>query len=102
MADSLSPEIIKDTILPTVLDMAEDTIPNVRFNVAKSLEILTPILKDDPITQSLTESKVKPALEKLQSDADMDVRWFADKALLAGKKARDTIGKGDTNFSVCT
>lgn len=102
MAGSLSPEIIKDTILPTVLDMTEDTIPNVRFNVAKSLEVLTPILKDDPITQSLMESKVKPALEKLQSDADMDVRWFADKALLAGKEARDAIEKGDTKFSVCT
>lgn len=84
MAASLSPEIIKDTILPTVLDLAEDAIPNVRFNVVKSLEVLTPILKANPVTQCLVESKVKPALEKLQNDADQDVRWFADKALLTG------------------
>ncbi|KAI8089836.1 armadillo-type protein [Halteromyces radiatus] len=82
MAVSLSPEIVKDNILPTVLGLVEDPIPNVRFNVAKSLEVLTPILRNNPTTEPLTASKVKPALEKLNDDADMDVRWFAEKALL--------------------
>ncbi|KAI8344676.1 armadillo-type protein [Chlamydoabsidia padenii] len=84
MAVSLSPEIIKDNILPTVLELVEDPIPNVRFNVAKSLEVLAPILRTSPATETLTTSQVKPALEKLNSDTDMDVRWFAEKALLTG------------------
>ncbi|CAO3587754.1 unnamed protein product [Absidia cylindrospora] len=83
MALSLTPEIIKDSILPTVLELVEDPIPNVRFNVAKSLEVLTPILRNSPATEALTTSQVKPALEKLNGDVDMDVRWFAEKALLA-------------------
>ncbi|CAO3586864.1 unnamed protein product [Absidia cylindrospora] len=82
MSVSLSPEVIKDSILPTVLELADDPIPNVRFNVAKSLQVLTPLLRNDPATENLALSQVKPALEKMNGDADMDVRWFAEKALL--------------------
>ncbi|KAI9302173.1 armadillo-type protein [Cunninghamella echinulata] len=83
MAISLSPEIIQESILPTVLELVEDPIPNVRFNVAKSLGVLTPILRNSPATEVLTTSQVKPALQKLNNDTDMDVRWFAEKALLS-------------------
>ncbi|ORX54629.1 ARM repeat-containing protein [Hesseltinella vesiculosa] len=83
MSSNLSPEIIKEDVLPTVLQLVEDPIPNVRFNVAKCLEILTPILRNDPSTEVLATSQVKPALQKLNDDTDTDVRWFAEKALLA-------------------
>lgn len=85
MAGSLTPEIIQESVLPTVLKLKDDTIPNVRFNVAKSLEVLAPLLKNDPSTAELVKSQVSPALEKLGGDADVDVRWFAEKALLAAQ-----------------
>ncbi|KAG1410945.1 hypothetical protein G6F57_023884 [Rhizopus arrhizus] len=61
--------------------MSKDPIPNIRFNVAKSLESLIPLLKKDPNTGELVNSSVKPTLEKLCTDQDGDVRFFATRAL---------------------
>ena len=35
-------ELTTKTLLPTVLGMANDNVPNVRFNVAKTLQIIGP------------------------------------------------------------
>lgn len=59
--------------------MASDNVANVRFNVAKSLQKLTPRME----AQS-THSAVKPVLDKLITDTDVDVKYFATEAL-AGK-----------------
>lgn len=88
MAESLSKDVIKDTVLPTVLSLKDDTIPNVRFNVAKSLEVLVPILKADTSCGSMISSQITPALQKLSNDNDQDVKWFANKALLSGKSLK--------------
>ncbi|KAI8372723.1 armadillo-type protein [Radiomyces spectabilis] len=85
MGPSLTTDIIKESVLPTVLALVDDPIPNVRFNVAKSLEVLTPMLRQNEATNELVQSKVAPVLQKLNSDADGDVRWFAERALLTGK-----------------
>lgn len=84
MATSLTPDIIKDKVLETVIELVDDPIPNVRFNVAKSLEVLAPILKQDPTTVELVTTKVADVLKTLSQDKDVDVRWFAEKALLSG------------------
>lgn len=83
MATSLTPEIIKEKVLPTVLELVDDPIPNVRFNVAKSLEVLVPILKQN--SNAEVSSKVIHVLDKLSKDSDVDVRFFAEKALVLGK-----------------
>ena len=88
MANSLSTDIVKENVLPTVLGLKDDTIPNVRFNVAKSLEVLASILKNDKTCVELIQSQVAPALQKLSDDSDVDVKWFANKALLSGKKKK--------------
>lgn len=85
MATSLTPDIIKEKVLTTVVELVDDPIPNVRFNVAKSLEVLAPILNADPATAELVQTKVAEVLRKLSEDTDVDVRWFAEKALLSGK-----------------
>lgn len=81
MAKALTPMMIKDSVLPTIIDMSKDPIPNIRFNVAKSLEALIPLLKKDPNTAELISSSVKPTLEKLCTDQDSDVKFFATRAL---------------------
>lgn len=93
MATSLTPDIIKEKVLDTVLELVDDPIPNVRFNVAKSLEVLAPILKQDPTTAALVDTQVAEVLKKLSQDKDVDVRWFAEKALLSGilKKKNNEI-----------
>ncbi|KAF7722403.1 hypothetical protein EC973_003179 [Apophysomyces ossiformis] len=81
IADAISPEDVKDFVLPTVIDLSRDPIPNIRFNVAKSLESLVPLLNKDEATAVLNGSIVKPALETLSQDSDTDVKFFAVRAL---------------------
>jgi len=42
LVEVCSEEVIKDTMLPVVLKLAKDPVPNVRFNVAKSMIKLSP------------------------------------------------------------
>jgi serine/threonine-protein phosphatase 2A regulatory subunit A len=86
MAEALTPLMVKESILPTITEMSKDPIPNIRFNVAKSLETLIPLLKKDPSTTELVESSVKPTLEKLSTDQDVDVKFFATRALESNGK----------------
>ncbi|XP_042749964.1 serine/threonine-protein phosphatase 2A 65 kDa regulatory subunit A alpha isoform-like, partial [Lagopus leucura] len=69
-------EITTKQMLPTVLRMAADAVANVRFNVAKSLQRIGPILDS-----STLQNEVKPVLEKLTQDQDVDVKYFAQEAL---------------------
>ncbi|KAG0333861.1 hypothetical protein BG004_000660 [Podila humilis] len=83
MAPAVTPEVIRDYIMPTVTNLVSDPIPNIRFNVAKSIEALIPVLSQNPDTKILVDQQLKPALIKLGEDPDHDVRFFAHKALLS-------------------
>jgi len=76
LAADCGQEMIGKHLLPCVLGMAGDAVANVRFNVAKTLQKLGPVLDQTSIQQ-----QVKPCLEKLRQDADMDVQYFAQEAL---------------------
>jgi serine/threonine-protein phosphatase 2A regulatory subunit A len=74
MAPSLDPPIIRDTVLDAALNLAADPIPNIRFNVAKCLEILASVLATSPEGQEIVQRRILPAVKKLQEDTDADVR----------------------------
>lgn len=82
LAEVCGADISTKMLLPTVLLLAPDPVANVRFNVAKTLQKITPFLEP-----SAVESLVKPALDKLNGDADVDVKHFASEAIagIAGK-----------------
>lgn len=69
-------------MLPTVLGMATDNVANVRFNVAKTLQKIGPYLEPCAV-----QAQVKPVLDKLNTDSDVDVKYFASEAIagIAGK-----------------
>jgi len=75
-ASIIRPEAVVSTILPLVLQMAADPVPNVRFNAAKALKQLQPLL--DP---AVVQQQLKPCLQQLVKDADKDVRYFAGQGL---------------------
>lgn len=75
MAPSLNAQIIRDTVLDAAIKLAEDPIPNIRFNVAKCLETLAQVLNADPEGQEIVGRVVMPALKRLQEDSDPDVRY---------------------------
>ncbi|KAI4564117.1 hypothetical protein MJT46_009915 [Ovis ammon polii x Ovis aries] len=76
LSEACGQEITTKQMLPIVLKMAGDQVANVRFNVAKSLQKIGPILDTDAL-----QEEVKPVLQKLGQDEDMDVKYFAQEAI---------------------
>eukprot|EP01059_Diplonema_ambulator_P031910 TRINITY_DN6012_c0_g1_i2.p1 TRINITY_DN6012_c0_g1~~TRINITY_DN6012_c0_g1_i2.p1 ORF type:complete len:602 (+),score=236.42 TRINITY_DN6012_c0_g1_i2:34-1806(+) len=72
-----SSEVINTTFLNLFSSLAHDKVPNVRFNVAKSIEACLPKLEARAITANW-----RPLLDQLEDDTDIDVRHFARKALV--------------------
>ena len=72
--------MIQAEVLPVVIALSTDRIPNIRFNVAKALEVLAIRLNDQSGGIQLIESGILPSLESLMKDKDADVRFFAEKA----------------------
>lgn len=87
-----------------------DQIPNIRFNVAKSYAVLIDVLKQLPDSDStilslekngitgsgstegdaLIREQIMPNLEKLMTDDDVDVRFFASQAAKSYNDAMQT------------
>ncbi len=90
------------SVVPILQSLVSDSIPNIRFNVAKSYSVLIDIFKrlpDSPTAtiasmekegvtdfpgsakgEQLVREEVMPQLEKLMEDEDVDVRFFATTA----------------------
>ena len=102
LASVVSMEVIAKHILPMLEKLAADDIPNIRFNVAKTYQELIKVLRrlpeqgtiytlekagapfsPSPLGQQLIDERILPALEKLQKDDDVDVRFFATSAASA-------------------
>lgn len=81
IAPSLTLEVIRDSVLDMLLQLASDPIPNIRFNVAKALEIIATSVGDAPEGVQLVQQKIAPVLEALKNDQDADVRFFSSRAL---------------------
>jgi len=58
-------------ILPPLLLLSRDTVPNIRFNAVKALGALVKLL--DP---AVVNSKIRPTLSQLTVDSDRDVSCF--------------------------
>ncbi|KAG1659291.1 Serine/threonine-protein phosphatase 2A regulatory subunit A alpha isoform [Nymphon striatum] len=76
LAEVCGADITLKQMLPTVLTLAQDNVANVRFNVAKTLQKIGNIL--DKLT---LQGQVKPCLDKLNTDSDVDVKFFASEAM---------------------
>jgi serine/threonine-protein phosphatase 2A regulatory subunit A len=81
IAPSLTLEIIQSEVINPLLELAKDPIPNIRFNVAKSLEVMAVSFGNTPQGRAFIQEWVMPALEQQKNDVDADVRYFASKAL---------------------
>ncbi|KAI0304580.1 ARM repeat-containing protein [Russula brevipes] len=88
IAPSLNIDIVCDEIIDALLRLANDPIPNIRFNVARSLEVVATTYGGRPTGKELAQQKIVPVLEELTSDQDADVRYFAT---LASQRTLSTI-----------
>lgn len=76
LAEGCQKESATKLMLSTVVGLASDAVPNVKFNVAKTLMRIGQWLDQPSIQQ-----QVKPVLEKLKQDSDSDVQYFAAEAM---------------------
>lgn len=71
-------------LLPVVVKLAADPVPNVRFNAAKVFSSIGIRLKALG-SETLIPTKILPVLESLCKDSDDDVQYYAQTALQKGK-----------------
>jgi len=81
LCQAFSKTEIEQLLLPTIIKLSEDSVPNVRFNVAKTLGQID-------IEAKVMEEKVKPALKTLSEDKDADVVYYANQALESPSKPK--------------
>lgn len=78
----VSPDTITEQILPFVKHLADDAVPNIRFNAAKSYAVITEVLCQDKAQYStLIKESILPSLNTLCEDSDVDVKYFANQSL---------------------
>jgi serine/threonine-protein phosphatase 2A regulatory subunit A len=79
-AEALAPvvdlAVVEQTLVPLIVSLASDPVPNVRFNVAKSLERLFVKFGD-------AKGELKKCLKAMAADSDADVVYFSKRALAA-------------------
>jgi serine/threonine-protein phosphatase 2A regulatory subunit A len=88
IAPSLTIDIVCEEIIDALLSLANDPIPNIRFNVARSLEVVATTYGKTAAGKDLAQQKIVPVLEELMADQDADVRYFAT---LASQRTLATI-----------
>jgi serine/threonine-protein phosphatase 2A regulatory subunit A len=76
LSEFLSEKATTEHLLPLATDLAEDPVPNVRFNVANTLQKIMSKLEKPAI-----DGQVKPLLQTMCEDLDPDVKYFSYVAL---------------------
>ena len=76
LKDSLSEGFVNNRLIQLIIPMKDDTVPNVRINMAKCTEELGNIWSEKNIKEIII-----PILKDLSNDIDFDVKHFAIKAL---------------------
>ncbi|KAF8168088.1 armadillo-type protein [Crassisporium funariophilum] len=81
ISPSLSLEIVRTDVIGPLLELSKDPIPNIRFNVAKALEVMATAFGNSAEGRAFIQDWITPALERQKTDQDADVRYFASRAL---------------------
>ena len=75
IAGEVSKEVLNKNFAEVILALAEDPVPNIRFNVSKTIDqIYTRLTPGNKI-------KCEGALEKMCKDSDFDVHFYAKVAM---------------------
>lgn len=85
--------IIQTEIITPLLQLSVDPIPNIRFNVAKALEVLATSFGDTLEGREFVKQKIIPVLDQQKNDGDADVRYFSTRALQKSLSVLEKSGK---------
>lgn len=72
----VSDKFLNEKLCAYLYKLAEDPVPNIKFNVAKSIEMMYKKINNT------NKMKCQDILRKMeQSDLDFDVKYYAQKAI---------------------
>ena len=75
MAPEVTKEVLSKQFAEVLISLADDPVPNIRFNVSKSIESLYHKLSAGG------KFKVEGSIKKMCGDADFDCQYFARKCM---------------------
>lgn len=79
----MTPDQIVQFILPLLIKATKDTVPNVRFCACRSLAWM---MEHHTLGSTAINTVIKPTLTELEHDSDIDVQYYAQRALEAANK----------------
>jgi len=77
----MTPEQIMQFIVPVLIKATKDNVPNVRFCACRNIMWMT---EHHNLGTVALNTVIKPALLELEHDSDIDVQYYAQRALAAG------------------
>jgi len=79
VAGVMTPDQIVQFIVPLLIKATKDSVPNVRFCACR---VIMWMMEHHNLGTVCTSTVVKPALLELEHDSDVDVQYYAQRALL--------------------
>lgn len=76
LSQSLGHKLNEQHVVPIVIQLCSDPIPNIRFNSAKTLELIVNFVDPNVVTE-----RINPCLTFMVNDPDRDVQFFSKRAL---------------------
>jgi serine/threonine-protein phosphatase 2A regulatory subunit A len=76
LSAALPSDIVTGHVLPVVLGLSRDPVPNIRLNAARAIEAIAPLVDSRAVC-----GDIRPCLIDMATDPDRDVRYFAEKAM---------------------
>eukprot|EP00347_Sterkiella_histriomuscorum_P009905 403339428 len=77
VAEHVSPNFLNEKLVPFLLKLGTDPVPNIKFNVAKAVEQLYPKFSNSNKMQA--QEMLENMIEK--EERDFDVKYYGEKAL---------------------
>lgn len=79
LAEVSGRDFIDKHLVPMVVKLTSDPVPNVRFNAAKTILVINQVVGNN--TPASFDGQLQPCLYRLLQDEDPDVKFFAQKAV---------------------
>lgn len=85
--------IVVNKILPFINSLTADSVPNIRFNVAKSYATVVEVLQQLQYAElpTLVSEGILPSLDNLLNDNDVDVVFYAKESIAKIKQMSDVM-----------
>mmetsp|Transcript_47637 Transcript_47637/g.136016 ORF Transcript_47637/g.136016 Transcript_47637/m.136016 type:complete len:588 (-) Transcript_47637:73-1836(-) len=78
VAGVMTSEQIVQFVVPLMIKATKDNVPNVRFCACRTISWM---MEHHSLGPACINSQIKPALQELEHDSDIDVQYFAQQAL---------------------